>query len=261
MQPMPSRDKTLSIVPLQGVPRVKPGDDLAGLLIAALEQDAVTPQAGDILVVAQKIVSKAENRYLDLAAVVPSQRALALASVVGKDPRLIEAILSESVEVVRAKPNVLIVATRHGLVMANAGIDQSNLDTQDGGKRVLLLPADPDGSAALLCRRLQAAFGPGIGVVISDSVGRPWRLGTVGLAIGAAGVPSLWDRRGEPDLSGRALEVTEVAVADAVASAAVLVMGEAAEGCPAALVRGLDIRAAERPATALVRPKSEDLFR
>lgn len=161
----------------------------------------------------------------------------------------------------RAKPNVLIVATRHGLVMANAGIDQSNLDAGDHGRRVLLLPAEPDVSAQHLKNRLDEHFRADIGVIISDSVGRPWRLGTVGLAIGAAGVPSLWDRRGDKDLSGRPLEVTEVAFADAVAAIAVLAMGEAAEGRPAALVRGLDWTSALRPASALVRPKSEDLFR
>jgi coenzyme F420-0:L-glutamate ligase / coenzyme F420-1:gamma-L-glutamate ligase len=258
---MSSRDTSLSITPLRGMPRVQPGNDLAALLIAALERADLVPQGGDILVVAQKVVSKAENRYLDLTTLEPSQRAKALASVTGKDPRLVEAILSESVEVLRAKPNVLIVATRHGLVMANAGIDQSNLDAADQGRRVLLLPEHPDRSAAVLRDRIAEKFGAGIGVIISDSVGRPWRLGTVGLAIGAAGVASLWDRRGEKDLSGRALEVTEVAVADAVASAAVLAMGEAAEGCPAALVRGLNVGAGERPASVLVRPKSEDLFR
>jgi coenzyme F420-0:L-glutamate ligase / coenzyme F420-1:gamma-L-glutamate ligase len=258
---MSARDRTLSIIALRDIPRVQPGDDLAGLLIAALESAAIAPRAGDILVLAQKIVSKSENRYLDLATLEPSQRANALATVTRKDPRLVEAILQQSVEVLRAKPNVLIVATRHGLVMANAGIDQSNLDPADQGRRVLLLPEDPDRSAAVLRDRLSAHFAVDLGVIISDSVGRPWRVGTVGLAIGAAGVPSLWDRRGEKDLSGRPLEVTEVAFADAVASAAVLAMGEADEGCPAALVRGLDRPAPERPATALVRPKAEDMFR
>jgi len=145
--------------------------------------------------------------------------------------------------------------------MANAGIDQSNLDAADHGRRVLLLPEKPDDSARRLKERLDAHFGADLGVVISDSAGRPWRLGTVGIAIGAAGVPSLWDRRGEKDLSGRPLEVTEVAFADTVASMAVLAMGEAAEGKPAALVRGLDWSAPVRSAEALVRPKAEDLFR
>jgi coenzyme F420-0:L-glutamate ligase/coenzyme F420-1:gamma-L-glutamate ligase len=165
------------------------------------------------------------------------------------------------VEVLRAAPNVLIVATAHGLVLANAGIDQSNLEAGDHGRRVLLLPENPDRSAAQIKARIDAHFGSDMGVVISDSAGRAWRLGTVGLAIGAAGVPSLLDRRGESDMSGRPLVVTEVGFADAAAAAAVALMGEAAEARPAALVRGLTWSAAARPAADLVRPKAQDLFR
>jgi coenzyme F420-0:L-glutamate ligase/coenzyme F420-1:gamma-L-glutamate ligase len=251
----------LTIVTLGGIPQVRAGDDLAALLIAALEGDGVALRSHDIVVVTSKVVSKAEGRLVDLAALAPSELARELAQITGKDARLVDAILREAVEVLRAKPKVLIVATRHGLIMANAGIDQSNLDAADHGRRVLLLPEEPDASAQRLKDRLDAHFKADIGVIVSDSVGRPWRLGTVGLAIGAAGVPSLWDRRGEKDLSGRPLEVTEVAFADAVAGIAVLAMGEAAEGRPAALVRGLDWSAKVRPASALVRPKAEDLFR
>jgi len=254
-------DMRLTIQALDGIPRVEPGDDLAGLLIAALEGGGIGLRARDVLVVTSKIVSKAEGRYLDLATLEPSERARELAQITRKDARLVEAILAEATEVVRAKPNVLIVATRHGFVMANAGIDQSNLGAEDHGRRVLLLPQAPDDSARRLKERLDAHFRAGIGVIVSDSVGRAWRLGTVGLAIGAAGVPSLWDRRGEKDLSGRPLEVTEVGFADAVAASAVLAMGEAAEGRPAALVRGLDWSAPTRPASALIRPRPEDLFR
>jgi coenzyme F420-0:L-glutamate ligase/coenzyme F420-1:gamma-L-glutamate ligase len=214
-----------------------------------------------VLVVTSKVVSKAEGRYLDLDRIEPGERARELAGITRKDARLVQAILWEAAEVVRARPNVLIVATRHGVVMANAGIDQSNLGAEDHGRRVLLLPDAPDDSARVLKQRLDAHFGVELGVIVSDSVGRAWRLGTVGLAIGAAGIPSLWDRRGEPDLSGRPLEVTEVGFADAIAAAAVLAMGEAAEGRPAALVRGLDWNVPERPASALVRPRAEDLFR
>ena len=251
----------ITITALDGIPQVRPRDDLAGLLIAAVQKRR--PRSRDILVVTSKIVSKAEGRYLELATVEPSARALEFARITQKDPRIVEAILSETTEVIRAKPNVLIVATRHGLILANAGIDQSNLAAEDPGRRVLLLPQEPDASAAGIKARLDAHFGVDIGVIVSDSAGRPWRLGTVGIAIGAAGVPALWDRRGEKDLAGRPLEVTEVGFADAVAAAAVLAMGEAAEGCPAALVRGVDwgTRAEPRPATALVRPKAEDLFR
>jgi coenzyme F420-0:L-glutamate ligase/coenzyme F420-1:gamma-L-glutamate ligase len=251
----------LTITALAGIPRVRPGDDLAALLIAAIERSRLAPRAGDILVVAQKVVSKAEGRYLDLATSEPNRRAQELAAVTGKDARLVEAILSQSAEVLRAAPHVLIAVTHHGLVMANAGVDQSNLEPGDDGRRVLLLPQDPDRSAFRIKERLDAHFGADIGVIVSDSTGRAWRLGTVGLAIGAAGVPTLIDRRGERDLAGRALEITEVGFADAVAAAAVLAMGEAAEGRPAALVRGLEWSGAPRPASALVRPKEQDLFR
>ncbi|HEU0061117.1 MAG TPA: coenzyme F420-0:L-glutamate ligase [Hyphomicrobiaceae bacterium] len=251
----------LTVTALAGIPEVAPGADLAGFLIAALEDNALVPGSQDILVVTQKIVSKAEGRYLDLGAVAPSERARDLARLTGKDVRLIEAVLSQSDEVLRAKHNVLIVATRAGLVIANAGIDQSNLTVQDRGMRVLLLPEDADRSATALKARLDQHFDCDVGLIISDSAGRAWRLGTVGIAIGAAGVPSLWDRRGEPDMAGRPLEVTEVGFADAVAAMAVLAMGEAAEARPAALVRGLAWSASARPASALVRPKSQDMFR
>jgi coenzyme F420-0:L-glutamate ligase/coenzyme F420-1:gamma-L-glutamate ligase len=251
----------LSVTALTGLPEVVPGADLAGLLIAALERHGLVPRRHDILVVTQKIVSKAEGRYLDLTGLVPSQRAEALARITGKDARLIEAVLSQADEVLRAKRNVLIVATHQGLVIANAGIDQSNLTPEDHGQRVLLLPEDADRSAGRLQERLAEHFRCDLGLIVSDSAGRAWRLGTVGIAIGAAGVPALLDRRGEPDRAGRPLEVTEVGFADAVAAMAVLAMGEAAEARPAALVRGLSWSAPARPAAALVRPKHDDMFR
>jgi coenzyme F420-0:L-glutamate ligase/coenzyme F420-1:gamma-L-glutamate ligase len=251
----------VTITALEDIPLVRPGDDLAALLIEALERAGLAPHAFDILVIAQKILSKAQGRFVELATLQPSQRAIELAETTGKDPRLVEAILRQSAEVVRVKRGVIIVETHDGLVMANAGIDQSNLAAADHGKRVLLLPQDAQRSAEELKARLDAHFGARLGVIIADSVGRAFRLGTLGLAIGAAGVPSLWDRRGEADLSGRRLEATEVGFADAVAAAAVLVMGEAAERRPAALVRGLEWKASPRPASALVRPKSEDMFR
>ena len=254
-------DQALTIAALQDIPRVQPGDDLPALLIAAMERSRLAPKPNDILVVAQKAVSKAEGRYLDLATVEPGSRAGELAAVTRKDARLVEVILSESAEVLRAAPHVLVTITRHGFVMANAGVDQSNLEAGDDGRRVLLLPEEPDRSAGRIKDRLDAHFGSDIGVIVSDSIGRAWRLGTVGIAIGAAGVPSLMDRRGEKDLAGRPLEATEVGFADAVAAAAVLAMGEAAEGRPAVLVRGLAWSAAPRPASALLRPKAQDLFR
>lgn len=253
--------RTLTITPLPGLPRVKPGDDLAALLIAALARVDFTPQPQDIVVVAQKIVSKAEGRLRALASVRADARAEELARITGKDPRQVALVLEESDEVLRAKKNVIVVAHRLGLVMANAGIDRSNVEQGADGETVLLLPLDPDRSAAQLKARLDAQFGVSLGVVITDSIGRAWRLGTTGHAIGAAGLPSLIDQRGQPDMNNRALEVTETAFADSVAAAAVLMMGEAAEGTPAALVRGLTWAAPERPARALVRPKTEDMFR
>lgn len=253
--------RAISIWPLAGLPHIKPGDDLAALLGDAIDRTNLLPNPGDIVVVTSKIVAKAEGRFVELDGIAPSPRAKELGQLTGKDARLVEVILGEAREVVRATPHVIIVETRGGLILANAGVDQSNLGEADQGRRVLLLPQDPDGSALALKQKLDERFVTNLGVVVSDSVGRPWRLGTMGLAIGAAGVPSLWDRRGEPDLAGRALEVTEVAFADAVAAAAVLAMGEGAEGTPAALVRGFMTSAAPRPASALLRPRQEDLFR
>lgn len=251
----------VSLWPLTGLPSIRPGDDLAGLLAAAIDRSTILPNPGDIVVVTSKIVAKAEGRYVDLAAITPGARAQELAGLTGKDARLVEVILGQSREVVRATPHVIIVETRGGLILANAGVDQSNLGAEDKDRRVLLLPEDPDASALKLKQKLDERFVSDIGVIVSDSVGRPWRLGTVGLAIGAAGVPALWDRRGEKDMTGRLLEVTEVAFADAVAVAAVLAMGEGAEGTPAALVRGYRAGAPPRPASALLRPRQEDLFR
>ena len=259
----------LRIRALSGLPPVRPGDDPGELLADALARARESLQDGDVLVVAQKIVSKAEGRVVRLADVVPSPRANELAARTQKDPRAVEAILGESAEVVRAAPGVLVVETRHGIVLANAGADMSNVEHDEEDDRLLLLPEDPDASADRLRAALAAragAAGPRIGVIVADSVGRAWREGTVGLAIGVSGLPARIDRRGEPDLFGRALHVTEVGIADSIASAASIVMGEGAEGRPAALVRGLsfeDRSEAERAGRArdLVRPRERDLFR
>ena len=191
----------------------------------------------------------------------PSERAIALAAELDKDPRFVEVVLSESKRVVRHRPGLLIVEHRLGLVMANAGIDHSNVGAEDGVERVLLLPVDPDGSARALRQYLIDAFGFGIGVIISDSFGRPWRKGTVGVALGAAGLPALVDLRGHPDLFGRELLVTETGFADEIAAAAGLLMGQADEAVPMVLVRGLAWSAPDRPAAFLVRPAEHDLFR
>lgn len=252
----------VSIIPLRTLPAVAPGDDLAGMILAALMRESVTLADGDIVVVAQKVVSKAENRLRRLADVEPSAEARKLAESTDKDPRLVELILSESRRVVRAAGSLLIVEHRLGHIMANAGIDHSNVEAdQQGSEMVLLLPEDPDASAAGLRGRLSEASNCRIGVVISDSFGRPWRMGTVGVAIGASGPASLVDRRGDPDLYGRTLEVTEIAQADAIAAAAVLVMGEADEGRPVVVMRGLEWRESSQGARDLLRPGEKDLFR
>jgi coenzyme F420-0:L-glutamate ligase/coenzyme F420-1:gamma-L-glutamate ligase len=248
----------LAVIPLGGMGEVEPGDDLAQLLSAAVRRTGAELSAGDVLVVAQKVVSKAENRYVDLRSVQVSPEAEHLASLTRKDPRIVQLVVSESTEVIRAKRDVLIVRHRLGYVMANAGIDRSNVG---GENRVLLLPENPDASAAKLRATLATALGVEWGVVISDSFGRPWRKGVTNIALGAAGLPALIDRRGEADRHGRKLEVTEVAFADLIASAAGLVMGEGAEGVPAALLKGLTWSAESSNASALLRPLEEDLFR
>ena len=254
---------TLTLLPLTGLPRVRPGDDLVAILLRALEREHGELRTGDVVVLAQKIVSKAEGRIVALDTVEPSERARELAARVDKDPRLVELILRESNEVVRTAPGVLVVEHRLGFVLANAGIDHSNVEQPEGGaeERVLLLPADPDRSAADLRARLRAATGAQVGVVIADSWGRPWRLGTVGFAIGVAGLPALVDLRGTPDLEGRPLQVTEVGHADQLAAAASILMGQAAESVPAVVIRGLPRTGGESPATALLRPRRQDLFR
>jgi coenzyme F420-0:L-glutamate ligase / coenzyme F420-1:gamma-L-glutamate ligase len=252
---------SLEVVALTGLPLIKAGDDLAGLIASSLEQNGVEPRAKDVLVVAQKIVSKAEGRMVDLATVEPSAKARTLAAEVDKDPRLVEVILSESVRVVRARRNVLIVEHRLGFVMANAGVDQSNVGPTDGAQRVLLLPENPDRSAAALRRGLTALTGIDLAVVINDSFGRAWRQGTAGVAIGAAGLPALIDLRGRPDLFGRKLEVSVIGFADEIAAAASLLMGQADEAAAVALIRGLRWSAPESTAVSLIRPSNEDLFR
>ena len=242
--------KQLELIALPGLPMVQAGDDLAALVLAA----GIALRPDDVLVVAQKVVSKAEGREVLLRDVAPSVRAEELARETGKDARIVELILQESVRVVRVRPNLIIVQHRLGHTMANAGIDQSNV-TQEGDERALLLPVDPDASAAALSERL------GCAVVISDSFGRAWRRGTVGVAIGCAGLPALVDLRGKPDLFGRELHVTLTGFADEIAAAAGLLMGQAAEGQPAVLLRGLRWSAPETPAAELVRPAQEDLFR
>ena len=251
----------VTLTPIPNIPTLRPGDDLASTLITACEASALLPADGDVLVVAQKIVSKCEGRYVDLATVRPSERAQQLAAEVGKDPRLVEVILRESRAVVRHRPGVLIVEHRLGFIMANAGVDRSNIDPAAGSEPVLLLPKNPDASATALRKRLTAHFRKSLAVIVSDSWGRAWRRGTVGVALGAAGLPALMDMRGHPDLYGRELRVTQTGFADEIAAAASLLMGEAAEAQPAIWVRGLIWSGAETSAASLIRSAAEDLFR
>jgi coenzyme F420-0:L-glutamate ligase/coenzyme F420-1:gamma-L-glutamate ligase len=248
----------LELFALPGLPMVREGDDLPTLILAGLDRAGQTLRDRDVVVIAQKIVSKAEGRTVDLADIVPSAQAITLAAEVGKDPRMVQVVLSESAKVVRSRPNLMIMQHRLGFVMANAGVDQSNVAEADGRHRALLLPLDPDGSAA----RIRTALAPhaDVGVVISDSFGRPWRRGTAGVAIGSAGIPALIDLRGRPDLFGRTLEVSIIGFADEIAAAASLLQGQAAEAQPVVVVRGLTWTAPITPVAEMIRPPEEDLF-
>jgi coenzyme F420-0:L-glutamate ligase / coenzyme F420-1:gamma-L-glutamate ligase len=250
--------KRLQLAALDGIPRVKPGDDLAKLIVAALAQSGIALEPGDVLVAAQKIVSKAEGRYVELASLKPTDKALALASHTGKDPGVVEAVVQESKGVVRARKDVLIVEHRLGYILANAGVDASNVGDEG---QVLLLPEDPDASCDALRASLKSLTGVDVAVVINDSWGRAWRLGTIGTALGVSGIPALVDMRGVPDLFGRTLRHTEVAVADELAAAASLIMGQAGEGHPVVHVRGFPYEAREGRGADLIRPVQMDLFR
>jgi coenzyme F420-0:L-glutamate ligase/coenzyme F420-1:gamma-L-glutamate ligase len=252
---------TLSLHALAGVPAVAPGDDLTAIILEALAASGLSLQAGDVIVLAQKIVSKAEGRALELSGIEPSARAVDIAAAADKDPRVVELILQESTEVLRVRPGAVIVQHRLGFVAANAGIDQSNIGNSESDERVLLLPLDPDDS----CRRIRAELlqrtGIEVAVVIIDSIGRAWRNGTIGTAIGVAGMPGLLDLRTKPDLFGRPLKTSELGLADELASAASLVMGQADEGRPIVLARGVPYSRRDGAARELIRPKEIDLFR
>jgi len=251
--------RELRLVGLPGMPEMSADTPLAPLVLEGILRAGETLQAGDIVVLAQKIVSKAEGRVVQLASVTPTARARQLALEANKDPRIVELMLRESRKVLRVKPGVIIVEHRLGFVMANAGIDQSNVP--GGDQAVLLLPANPDASAQRLRDKLRAGSGVDAGVLIIDSFGRAWRHGVTGAAIGVAGIPALVDLRGNKDREGRALKVTQVAAADELAAAASLVMGQADEGTPAVLVRGFPYALREGSVNELIRPEAEDLFR
>lgn len=245
---------------LPDLPMIVAGDDLAAILETALRRLPVALDDGDVLVLAQKIVSKAEGRLVPLATVVPGERAIELAKETDKDPRLVQLVLDESTEVMRTRPGVLIVRHRLGNVGAHAGIDQSNVD-HAGGECALLLPEDPDGSAATLRARLAELTGKRLGIIIADSMNRAWRLGTIGGAIGCAGLTVLEDLRGSSDLYGRELKVTIINRADSLAATACLLMGESVQRTPAVLIKGMPPEASTQGARDIIRPLAEDMFR
>ncbi|MBU4225354.1 MAG: coenzyme F420-0:L-glutamate ligase [Chloroflexi bacterium] len=268
---------TLTLTPLPGIPLIRPGDDLADIILAGLSKSQIKLEDGDILALAQKIVSKSEGRWINLVTVSPSMKAIEMATRSDKDPRQVELILQESREILRVRPGTIIVEHKLGFVCANAGIDHSNvnppLPSEDSplplaeapGARaedwVLLLPENPDKSAAEIRRKLEAATGKRLGVMIIDSHGRAWRLGIVGTCIGLSGLPGLVDMRGNTDLFGYILRITLIAVADELAAAASLVMGQAAEGTPVVHVRGFPYPLREGSLSELLRPREQDLFR
>ena len=257
----------LEILAIQNFPMVEPGDNLADLIEQSLGQNGLSLKDGDILCLAQKIVSKAENCYVDLNTIIPSEEAIALGKEVDKDARKVQLILDESVDVVRSRPGVLIVEHKLGFVHANAGIDQSNiaLDGVSQEELCLLLPKDPDASAHALKTALEDRCRCRLGVIINDSVGRAWRMGTVGLAIGVAGLTALEDYIGESDIYGAELKVTQVAAADELAAGASIVMGQTTERVPLVLIRGYEGRqnteAEAMGVKPLIRPKQMDMFR
>lgn len=258
---MHTPDTSIKLTALSGFPMVAAGDDLPAVIIDSLQHNGLALQTRDVVVLAQKIVSKAEGRLVRLADVTPSERAQQIARETDKDSRMVELILSESKSIITQHRGVLIVEHRLGYIMANAGIDQSNVDHPDDEEHALLLPENPDDSCRQLKERLDAHFGAEVGVVINDSFGRPWRLGVTGVALGAAGLPSLISLIGKPDLYGRSMRVSEIAYADEIAAAASLIMGQTDAGKPVVHVRGLQWNSPENPAQALLRPKKLDLFR
>ncbi len=254
---------SLTLTPLPGIPLIRQGDHLADIVVEALQTNQLALEENDILVFAQKIVSKAEGRAVNLLTVEPSQRAVELARETEKDARIVELILRESREILRTRPGTIIVEHRLGFVCANAGIDHSNVAGEGDGTEewVLLLPTEPDRSAEMIRKEIEIKMGKQIGVLIIDSHGRAWRNGTVGIAIGIAGLPGLQDLRGQPDLFGFNLRITQVGVADELAAAASLVMGQAAEGTPVVHVRGFPYSLREGSLKELLRPRNQDLFR
>lgn len=254
---------SLVLTPVVGLPMISPGDDLPNLILMAAAEARITLQDGDIFILAQKIVSKAEGRLVNLGAIQPSPQALELAAEAEKDPRVVELILQESRDVVRVRPGLIIVEHRLGFICANAGIDHSNVRGSWGDPEdwMLLLPENPDRSARRICQVLEAASGVRLGVLVIDSHGRAWRQGITGHTIGLAGVPGVVDLRGSADLFGYDLRVTQVGAADELAAAASLVMGQADEAVPVVHARGFPYPLRPSGLDEMLRPRDEDLFR
>lgn len=254
---------SLLLTPVPGFPMIKPGDNLAEVIAQSVNVSGLEPKDGDIWILAQKIVSKAENRLVNISQVIPSAKAFEIANKTKKDPRFVELVLSESNKVLRTKPGALIVEHHCGFICANAGIDHSNVSSEEGNPEnwFLLLPENPDASAGRIREGLEKAFHCRFGVLIIDSHGRAWRNGTVGTTIGLSGLPGVVDLRGRPDLFGYRLQITQVGAADELASAASLVMGQADEGLPVVLAHGFPYALREGFLSELIRPEEEDLFR
>ena len=253
--------KNLQLIAIEGIPLIEPGDNLVKIIIQAVKEQKIKLKSGDILVIAQKIVSKSENRYAYLKEVIPSSEAFRIAEKTDKDPKLVQLILNESARVIRHRKGLIVVENKLGFVHANAGIDKSNIELSSDNPKVLLLPKDPDGSALRIKKGISRKIELNVGIIINDSSGRAWRKGIVGIAIGSSGVEALCDLRGKTDLYGNTLEITEVGKADEIASAASLLMGQADEGFPVILVKGMTETNEVSDVKSLLRDPSEDLFR
>jgi len=251
----------IKIMGLNGIPLINKGDNLAELITQAIKNQGLEIDDGDVLIIAETAVVKAEGRIIDLRAINPSEKAIELAKQTGKDVKMVEAIIQESEEIIKVGPDFIISETKHGFICANAGIDESNVDIG----MATPIPDDPDGSAALLQNTIQKRFGKDIAVIIADTQGRAFREGAIGVAIGVSGIDPLWDRSGELDLYGRELETTRVAVADELSAAASLIMGQADEGIPVVIIKGIsyfkNLKNDDSNIKPLIRPKKYDVFR
>tara|TARA_B100001123_G_scaffold386889_1_gene461719 strand:- start:454 stop:1260 length:807 start_codon:yes stop_codon:yes gene_type:complete len=258
---------SLTLVALDGFPLVSPGDDISALILQSVKNSNLRLESGDILVIAQKIISKSEERFVRLSEINPSKSATELAELTGKDPSLIELILSESHKIIRYRPGVIVAENKNGVVLANAGIDHSNVGGESRKGQVLLLPKNPDKSAKAIREELQKLTKVKIAVIINDSIGRAWRNGTIGTALGISGMPAILDLRGQSDLFGNPLIVSEQAIADEISSAASLLQGQTDGRRPVVLIRGYEIDTLKNSnnssigVSTLIRPKEKDMFR